>query len=65
LILAGDGDPITPPAWGQMVAGDLSHAYFHEFPGNGHWATRSSPCAMQMALAFWENPAVDPGSICQ
>ena len=65
LVLAGDGDPITPPAWGQMVVGDLSHAYFHEFPGNGHWVTRSSPCAVQMALAFWENPTEDPGLRCE
>lgn len=64
LVLAGDGDPITPPEWGRMVAGDLAHAYFHEFPGNGHWVTRSSRCAVQMALAFWENPAMDPGSLC-
>jgi pimeloyl-ACP methyl ester carboxylesterase len=65
LILAGEQDPITPPDWGRMVAADLSNAYFHEFPGNGHWVTRSSSCAMRMALAFWENPAVDPGSACQ
>jgi len=65
LVLAGDGDPITPPAWGQMIATDLSHAYFHEFAGNGHWVTRSSTCAVQMALAFWENPTVDPGSTCR
>ena len=64
LVLAGDGDPITPPEWGRMVAGDLSHAYFYEFPGNGHWVGRSSSCAMRMALAFWENPTADPGSIC-
>jgi len=64
LILAGEGDPITPPEWGQRVAENLSHAYFHEFPGNGHWVVRSSSCAVQMALAFWESPTVDPGSIC-
>jgi pimeloyl-ACP methyl ester carboxylesterase len=65
LMLAGEGDPITPPEWGRMVAGDLSHAYFYEFPANGHWVTRSSSCAVLMALAFWENPTVDPGSICR
>ena len=64
LILAGEGDPITPPDWGRRVAGNLSHAYFHEFPANAHWVARSSSCAMQMALAFWENPTVDPGPIC-
>jgi pimeloyl-ACP methyl ester carboxylesterase len=65
LVLAGEGDPITPPEWGRMVAGDLTQAWFHEFPNNGHWVARSSTCAVQMALAFWENPAVDPGPICR
>jgi pimeloyl-ACP methyl ester carboxylesterase len=65
LVLAGDGDPITPPAWGQMVAAGQLMAYFHEFPGNGHWVTRSSNCALQMALAFWNDPLIDPGWICQ
>jgi pimeloyl-ACP methyl ester carboxylesterase len=65
LILAGEQDPITPPDWGRMVDADLPNAYFYEFPGNGHWVTRSSPCALQMAFAFWDNPTVDPGSMCQ
>jgi pimeloyl-ACP methyl ester carboxylesterase len=64
LILAGDGDPITPPDWGRMAAGSLSHAYFYELPGNGHWVTRSSGCALRMALAFWEDPSADPGWVC-
>jgi pimeloyl-ACP methyl ester carboxylesterase len=61
LVLAGDGDPITPPEWGRMAAQTLPHAYFHEFPGHGHWVTRSSRCALAMALAFWNEPGVDPG----
>ncbi len=65
LILAGDHDPITPPDWGRMVSQNLSHAYFHEFPGHGHWVTRSSPCALSMALTFWNDPAIDPGYVCQ
>jgi pimeloyl-ACP methyl ester carboxylesterase len=56
LVLAGEHDPITPPDWGRMVAADLSNAYFYEFPGNGHWVTRSSQCPLQMALAFWQDP---------
>jgi pimeloyl-ACP methyl ester carboxylesterase len=64
LILAGDHDPITPPGWGRMVAQDLSHVYYHEFPGHGHWVTRSSRCALSMALAFWNDPNTDPVSIC-
>jgi pimeloyl-ACP methyl ester carboxylesterase len=65
LILAGEDDPITPPDWGRMVDADLTNAYFHEFPGHGHWVTRSSRCALQMALAFWDSPTVDPGFACQ
>ena len=65
LVLTGEGDPITPPEWGRRVAEDLSHAYFYEFPASGHWVARSSSCALQMALAFWENPTTDPGSICR
>jgi pimeloyl-ACP methyl ester carboxylesterase len=65
LILAGEHDPITPPEWGQMVAADLSTAFFYQFPGNGHWVTRSSRCALEMSLAFWRNPGVDPRAVCQ
>jgi pimeloyl-ACP methyl ester carboxylesterase len=61
LVLAGDHDPITPPEWGQRISHYLPHSYYHEFPGHGHWVTRSSRCALEMALAFWNDPAVDPG----
>jgi pimeloyl-ACP methyl ester carboxylesterase len=64
LILAGEVDPITPPEWGRMVESDLANAYFYEFPGHGHWVTRSSSCALQMSLAFWDDPSVDPGFVC-
>ena len=65
LVLAGEQDPITPPEWGRMVAQDLSNSYFHEFPGSGHWLARSSQCALLMALAFWDDPTIDPGYVCQ
>ena len=64
LILAGEFDPITPPVWGQMTASHLSHAYFYEFRGNGHWVTRSSRCALSIALEFWDNPAATPNAAC-
>jgi len=62
LILAGEFDPITPPEWGRLAASTLENARFFEFPANGHWVTRSSACALSLALAFWENPArpLDP-----
>lgn len=64
LVLAGEYDPITPPNWGRMAVETLSNAYFYEFSGNGHWVTRSSSCARQMAFEFWEQPGETPDSEC-
>lgn len=64
LVMAGEYDPITPPDWGRQVASTLTQAYFYEFPANGHWVTRSSGCAIQMALAFWDDPAIAPDASC-
>lgn len=64
LVLAGEFDPITPPDWGRMAASTLSQGYFYEFPANGHWVTRSSSCALAMALAFWEDPTQPPDATC-
>jgi pimeloyl-ACP methyl ester carboxylesterase len=65
LVLAGQYDPVTPPAWGQMVAGDLANSYYFEFPGVGHGATVSGEeCPLDIALAFLDNPAAAPASQC-
>lgn len=64
LVLAGELDPITPPEWGRQTAGHLSHAYFYEFAGSGHWVTRSSGCARRVMLAFLEDPSVAPELEC-
>ena len=64
LVLAGEFDPITPPAWGQMTAAHLNHSYYFEFKGNGHWVTRSSHCALSMTLAFLDNPVTPPDASC-
>ena len=65
LILAGEHDPITPPEWGRLAAQTLQRAYFHEFTGHGHWVTRSSHCALSMALAFWNDPTRNPDGTCK
>ena len=64
LVLAGEYDPITPPAWGRLAAESLEHAYFYEFPGNGHWVTRSSGCARSMMFAFLDHPDSPPDDGC-
>jgi hypothetical protein len=47
-----------------LVASGLTHADFYEFPANGHWVTRSSSCAIQVALAFWNDPTAAPDASC-
>jgi len=64
LILAGEFDPITPPEWGRMTASHLSNSHYYEFPGNGHWVTRSSHCALSIMVAFLDNPLNLPDSAC-
>ena len=36
LIVAGEYDPITPPAWGRLASETLSASFYVEFPGQGH-----------------------------
>ncbi len=64
LILAGEFDPITPPEWGRMTASHLSNSHYYEFPGNGHWVTRSSHCALSIMVAFLDNPLDLPDAAC-
>jgi pimeloyl-ACP methyl ester carboxylesterase len=65
LLLSGELDPITPPEWARETAAGLGNSYFYVIPGNGHWVTRSSTCALQMALAFWRDPSRAPDIVCE
>ena len=64
LILAGEYDPITPPAWGELVAGDLSNSVYFEFPDVGHGASFSSECALGITLGFFDDPTIEPDGYC-
>lgn len=64
LIMSGEFDPITPPAWGQRAAATLSSAYVYEYPGVGHGASAVPGCPQQMFVAFLENPAFPPDDAC-
>jgi pimeloyl-ACP methyl ester carboxylesterase len=63
LLLSGEYDPVTPPAWGQMAARSLSHSYFYEFPGLSHGVTQNA-CPLHMAQAFLDDPATAPDAGC-
>jgi pimeloyl-ACP methyl ester carboxylesterase len=56
LVLAGEYDPITPPAWGRLAAETLPNSRFLEFPGAGHAALGSGACAEGILVAFLDDP---------
>lgn len=65
LILSGEYDPSTPPAYGQLVAQTLSHSSFFEFPGVGHGvAGLGLECATDIALAFQTDPSQPVDGSC-
>lgn len=67
LILAGQLDTTTPPAFGQHVAQTLSRSYFIELPDQGHVPSfgPASDCLQEMIQAFWQQPAQVPTYTCQ
>ncbi len=64
LILSGQYDPVTPPAYGKLAARTLSKSYFFLFPGAGHILQHSSACADSIILAFQESPTKRPDASC-
>jgi pimeloyl-ACP methyl ester carboxylesterase len=64
LVFSGEYDPITPPAWGQAAADNLSHSYFFQIPGMGHGVSYSPGCPQDVLLEFLDDPTVEPDSSC-
>ena len=64
LILAGEFDPITPPAWSQLAAETLSPAYYFEFPGVAHGVLLARQCARDITAVFIERPTLEPEATC-
>ena len=63
LVLAGEFDPVTPPAWSRHAAETLSNGYLFEYPGVGHGAS-AQDCGRAMMLAFLDDPTVAPDDGC-
>jgi pimeloyl-ACP methyl ester carboxylesterase len=64
LVMAGEYDPITPPRWGEQVAGSLTNVIYLEFPGVGHGASVSDECPTSIALSFIDDPASPVDDSC-
>lgn len=62
LIVAGDTDNQTPPAWSQRAAQTLPNSQYVEFPRAGHGViTEGFDCTAELLLSFLDAPgqAVD------
>lgn len=57
LVLAGEYDPITPPAWGELAATSLTNSTFVLGRGLGHGASLGSDCTAQLVVTFIDDPA--------
>jgi pimeloyl-ACP methyl ester carboxylesterase len=66
LLLAGQYDTSTPPAWAHLAAETLTHNYVYEFPGTGHVVigNPSSTCPAQIVTNFFNTPTQTPDTSC-
>lgn len=55
LILAGEFDPVTPPAWGRRLLRTMTNARFVQVPGQSHGAMFNR-CGGQMTISFLRDP---------
>ena len=64
LLLSGDYDPITPPSYAAQAQATLSASFSIVLPHIGHGVLRSHRCAVDIALAFIDEPLTEPDSSC-
>ncbi|NND03717.1 MAG: alpha/beta fold hydrolase [Acidimicrobiia bacterium] len=64
LVLAGEYDPITPPAWGASASAYLSNSTYVEFPGLGHGTSISGGCPLDITFAFIDDPTGTVDTSC-
>ena len=64
LVLAGEYDPITPPAWGAAASAYLSSSTYIEFPGIGHGTSIVGGCPLDITFAFLDDPTAAVDSTC-
>jgi pimeloyl-ACP methyl ester carboxylesterase len=64
LLLSGEFDPGTPPAFADMAAETLTHHYTVVFPYLGHTDGFSSPCHASIVSGFLDDPSHPPDMAC-
>ena len=64
LVMAGEYDPITPPAWARHAAETLENSFFFKYPSVGHVASVVEGCPHDMMIAFLDDPTSAPDDAC-
>ncbi|GAB4108842.1 MAG: alpha/beta fold hydrolase [Roseiflexaceae bacterium] len=64
LLLAGEYDPITAPAWADDAAATLSRSEVYHFPGTGHAVITRGACPHRMIAAFLNGLSAAPVGGC-
>ena len=63
LLLAGSFDPVTPVAWAEDAAEDLSNGYVVVADNASH-GVFTARCGMDVILAFINDPSTEPDGSC-
>ncbi len=64
LLLSGEFDPGTPPAFADMAAETLTHHYNIVLPYLGHTDGFNSPCHASIQSSFLDDPSRVPDTAC-
>ncbi|MGF1506590.1 MAG: alpha/beta hydrolase [Anaerolineae bacterium] len=64
LLLAGEFDPVTPPAFAEHLAESLPNGAAVTIPGGSHGAVGAGSCPFQIVLDFLEDPQQPPDTGC-
>ena len=64
MIVAGQLDPATPPAYGQRVARGLPNSVYVEMPGQGHVPSVYTVCGRSIVADFLDDPTRPPDTAC-
>ncbi|MBP7570950.1 MAG: alpha/beta fold hydrolase [Acidobacteria bacterium] len=64
LLLSGEFDPGTPPAFAEIAARTLPRSYRYVLPYLGHTDGFTSACHASIVLAFLDDPAHAPDTSC-
>jgi hypothetical protein len=66
LLVNGEFDPDTPPAWGAAMKKQFANSHHFVFTGMSHTPTQywDNSCGMQLAQTFFDNPFQQPKLNC-